>query len=57
MNYSVIPGMRFPLGVGIFIVLVVISAVILAKTIVGRYAFSIGSNEAASRPRVHAVPW
>ena len=58
MNYSVIPGARFPLGVLIFLVLVVVSAVILAKTIVGRYAFSIGSNEAATAlSGVNVVRW
>ncbi|GAA4251841.1 ABC transporter permease [Dactylosporangium darangshiense] len=48
MNYSVIPGARFPLGVAIFLVLTVVAAAVLGKTIVGRYAFSIGSNEAAT---------
>jgi ribose transport system permease protein len=58
MNYSVIPGMRFPLGVLIFLILIVVSAVILAKTIVGRYAFSIGSNEVATAlSGVNVVKW
>jgi ribose transport system permease protein len=58
MNFSVIPGMRFPLGVLIFLILIVIAAVILAKTIVGRYAYSIGSNEAAtSLSGVNVVKW
>jgi ribose transport system permease protein len=58
MNYSVIPGMRFPLGVLIFMVLTLIAAVILAKTIIGRYAFSIGSNEAATAlSGVNVVKW
>jgi ribose transport system permease protein len=58
MNYSVIPGRRFPLGVAVFIVLIVIAAVILARTIVGRYAFSIGSNEAATAlSGVNTVKW
>ena len=48
MNFSVIPGARFPLGVVIFLVLVVVAGVLLAKTIIGRYTFSIGSNEAAT---------
>ena len=48
MNYSVIPGARFPLGVTVFLALTVVAALILGKTIVGRYAFSIGSNEAAT---------
>jgi ribose transport system permease protein len=58
MNYSVIPGARFPLGVVIFMVLIVVSAVILAKTVIGRYAFSIGSNEVAtSLSGVNVVKW
>ena len=48
MNLSIIPGVRFPLGVAIFIVMIVVAAVLLSKTIVGRYTFSIGSNEAAT---------
>jgi ribose transport system permease protein len=58
MNYSVIPGARFPLGVLIFLVLTVVAAVVLAKTIVGRFAFSIGSNEAATAlSGVNVVKW
>jgi len=58
MNFSVIPGMRFPLGVLIFLTLIVVSAVILGKTIVGRYAFSIGSNEVATAlSGVNVVRW
>ncbi len=58
MNYSVIPGARFPLGVLIFLVLTVVAAIVLAKTIVGRYAFSIGSNEAATAlSGVNVVRW
>jgi ribose transport system permease protein len=50
--------MRFPLGVLIFMVLVVVSTVILARTIIGRYAFSIGSNEAATAlSGVNVVKW
>ncbi|MFF2390828.1 ABC transporter permease [Agromyces sp. NPDC058064] len=48
MNLSIIPGMRFPLGVAIFIVMIIVAAVLLSKTILGRYTFSIGSNEAAT---------
>jgi ribose transport system permease protein len=58
MNYSVIPGARFPLGVLIFLILTVVAAVVLGKTIVGRYAFSIGSNEAATAlSGVNVVRW
>ena len=48
MNLSIIPGARFPLGVALFIVMIVLAAIVLSKTIVGRYTFSIGSNEAAT---------
>ena len=48
MNFSIVPGARVPLGVLIFLILIVIAAVILSRTIVGRYAFSIGSNETAT---------
>jgi ribose transport system permease protein len=58
MNLSIIPGMRFTLGVAVFIVLMVVSALLLAKTIVGRYTFSIGSNEAATAlSGVDVVKW
>jgi ribose transport system permease protein len=58
MNFSVIPGARFPLGVVVFIVLIVIATILLAKTIIGRYSYSIGSNEAAtSLSGVNTVKW
>ena len=58
MNFSVIPGARFPLGVLIFIILIIVAAIILSKTIIGRYAFSIGSNEAATAlSGVNVVKW
>jgi ribose transport system permease protein len=58
MNFSVIPNARFPLGVVIFLVLALVAAVLLAKTIIGRYAFSIGSNEPATAlSGVNVVKW
>lgn len=48
MNLSIVPGTRFPLGVAIFIVAMVVAAFVLSRTILGRYTFSIGSNEAAT---------
>jgi ribose transport system permease protein len=58
MNFSVIPGARFPLGVVIFLVLVFVAAIVLSKTIIGRYTFSIGSNEAATAlSGVNVVKW
>ncbi|GAA1855450.1 ABC transporter permease [Microbacterium koreense] len=48
MNLPIIPGTRFPLGVAIFLAVIVIAAFVLSKTVIGRYAFSIGSNEAAT---------
>lgn len=58
MNLSMIPGARFPLGVLIFLVLTVVSATLLSKSIIGRYAYSIGSNEAATAlSGVNVVKW
>jgi ribose transport system permease protein len=58
MNLSIIPGMRLPLGVVIFVVMIVVAAVLLSKTILGRYTFSIGSNEAATAlSGVNVVRW
>lgn len=48
MNLSLIPGARFPLGVVIFVAMIVVAGLLLSRTILGRYAFSIGSNEAAT---------
>ncbi|WP_442575393.1 ABC transporter permease [Microbacterium sp. F51-2R] len=48
MNLSIIPGIRFPIGVSVFIVVIVVATLLLSKTIVGRYAFAIGSNESAT---------
>ncbi|MFD1719674.1 ABC transporter permease [Georgenia deserti] len=44
---SIIP--RIPNAVVIFLVLAVIAGVVLGKTLIGRYALSIGSNEEATR--------
>jgi ribose transport system permease protein len=49
MNVSLIPGMRLPLGGVIFIVLIVVSVILLQRTLIGRTAFAIGSNEKATR--------
>ena len=58
MNLSIIPGTRFPLGVALFIVMIVLAAIVLSKTIVGRYTFSIGSNEAATElSGVNVTKW
>lgn len=58
MNLSIIPGVRFPMGVLIFIVAIVIAAVILSKTVLGRYTFSIGSNrEATALSGVNVKRW
>ncbi|CAN5743311.1 ABC transporter permease [soil metagenome] len=45
---SLIPGTRLPTAVLILFALTVIAAVILGKSILGRYTFSIGSNEEAT---------
>lgn len=48
MNLPIIPGTRFPLGVAFFIAVMLIAGFVLSKTIIGRYTFSIGSNEPAT---------
>ncbi|WP_407319564.1 ABC transporter permease [Isoptericola halotolerans] len=58
MNLPIIPGTRFPLGVAIFIATMLIAGFVLSKTVVGRYAFSIGSNEdATSLSGVNVKRW
>ncbi|WP_082096126.1 ABC transporter permease [Demequina flava] len=49
MNLPIIPGTRFPLGVAFFIAAMVVAWFLLSKTVLGRYTFSIGSNEAATQ--------
>lgn len=57
-NLSLIEGFRAPLGVFIFLALIVVAAVVLAKTKLGRYTFAIGSNEEATRlSGVHVRRW
>ncbi|RKL66216.1 ribose ABC transporter permease [Salipaludibacillus neizhouensis] len=46
---SIIPGVALPNGILIFFLMVIIGGILLSKTIVGRYTFSIGSNEEATR--------
>lgn len=46
---SSIPGLPLPNAILIFFLMVLIGGVLLSKTIVGRYTFSIGSNEEATR--------
>jgi ribose transport system permease protein len=45
---NIIPGVQFPNAVIILAVLAVIAAILLNKTVLGRYTFSIGSNEEAT---------
>mgnify|MGYP000333170163 CR=1 FL=1 len=46
---DIIPGFKIPNAVLIFFVVAIIGAIILSKTIIGRYNFAIGSNEEATR--------
>lgn len=48
MNMPIIPGTRIPAGVLIFIFMMFFSWFVLSKTLLGRYDFAIGSNEAAT---------
>ena len=45
---SIIPGVNFPNAVIILVVVAVIASIILNKTVLGRYTYSIGSNEEAT---------
>lgn len=46
---SMIPGLNIPNAVIIFFGMAIIGALILNKTIIGRYTYAIGSNEEATR--------
>jgi ribose transport system permease protein len=46
---SLIPGLAIPNAVLIFFGAAIIASIILAKTIIGRYNFALGSNEEATR--------
>ncbi|MER1986518.1 MAG: ABC transporter permease [Solibacillus sp.] len=46
---NMIPGVNIPNAVIIFFVLGIIAAIILSKTILGRFNFAIGSNEEATK--------
>lgn len=46
---SIIPGVNIPNAVLVFFIAAIIGAVILSKTILGRYNFAIGSNEEATK--------
>ena len=45
---SLIPGVRLPNAVLILFALTAVAALILGKTLLGRYSFAIGSNEEAA---------
>ena len=45
---NLVPGIRLPNGVLILFFLTALAAVILGKTVLGRYVFAIGSNEEAT---------
>lgn len=49
MMGKIIPGFNIPNAVLIFFIVAIIGALILSKTIIGRYNFAIGSNEEATR--------
>jgi ribose transport system permease protein len=55
---KLIPGLEIPNAVFIFFGLAIVAALLMAKTIVGRYTFAIGSNEEATRlSGVHTAKW
>lgn len=46
---NIIPGLDIPNAVFIFFILGIIAAIILSKTVLGRFNFAIGSNEEATK--------
>ncbi|MDQ3811322.1 MAG: ABC transporter permease, partial [Chloroflexota bacterium] len=46
---AVLPGLQIPNAVLIFFLAAVVANLVLSQTILGRYAFAIGSNEEATR--------
>lgn len=46
---SITPGIEVPNAILIFFLMAIVGGVILSKTILGRYNFSIGSNEEATK--------
>ncbi|MFC4101596.1 ABC transporter permease [Paenibacillus xanthanilyticus] len=46
---SVIPGFAIPNAVLVFFVVAILGAIVLSRTIIGRYNLAIGSNEEATR--------
>lgn len=58
MNFPIVPGTRIPMGVLIFIIMMIFSWFVLSKTLLGRYDFAIGSNEKATAlSGVNVVKW
>ncbi len=58
MNLPIIPGTRIPMGILIFIFMMVFAWFVLSKTLLGRYDFAIGSNEqAAALSGVNVTKW
>jgi ribose transport system permease protein len=45
---NLIPGVGFPNAVLVLLLAAVVSGIVLSKTVLGRYTYSIGSNEAAT---------
>jgi ribose transport system permease protein len=45
----IIPGLEIPNGVFIMFIVAIIAAIILNRTLLGRYIFALGSNEEAAR--------
>lgn len=46
---SIIPGFKIPNAVLVFFLAAIFGTILLAKTIIGRYNFALGSNEEATR--------
>lgn len=46
---NIIPGLEIPNAILVFFILGIIAAIILSKTVLGRFNFAIGSNEEATK--------
>ncbi|MFX3640769.1 MAG: ABC transporter permease, partial [Candidatus Pristimantibacillus sp.] len=55
---SIIPSFGIPNAVFIFFLVAIVAAIVLSKTLIGRYTFSLGSNEEATRlSGVNVTSW
>lgn len=55
---NILPGVKFPNAVIVLVVIAIIAAIVLNKTVLGRYTYSIGSNaEATALSGINVGKW